>query len=272
MPASEAAKEKRRKSETGDFLWGAAKIAKFLFGERGNRRSVYYLAKHKGLPVFRLASALGARRSVLLKWIEAQEEARLDEHYAREYSPRQMPGSRGQTNRNNTGEQTEGHLPDERKIVSPEDGLEGLRLFLRAFAEDGRLDEARLAEAALIAAKIRIAGRPIWDDRKRYENLKHFNAARFVRAVYADLIESGPNLPDGGSIWHLLLPGDYPVWQEAVRSYDSKVVQMLHVYINGRGTDLGDAEGLIFAKKVNRPTAKKPKTRPIRYPKRFQLE
>jgi hypothetical protein len=133
------------------------------------------------------------------------------------------------------------------------------------------IDDAALAEAALVVAKRKIAGRPIWDKRKSFENLGHLNAARFVRAVYRDLIEDGPYVVEGRSIWHLLLPGGVPVWQEAVRSHDPKTVQMLYVYINGRGTDLGDAEGLTFAKKVNRPSAKRMKKKPSRELKRFKL-
>lgn len=56
-----------------DILRGADEIAKFIFGERGSRRKVYYLAECTKLPVFRLGSVLCARRSVLLNWIEGQE-------------------------------------------------------------------------------------------------------------------------------------------------------------------------------------------------------
>jgi hypothetical protein len=57
----------------GDLLRGADEIAKFIFGERANRRKVYYLAECTRLPVFRLGSVLCARRSVLLNWIAGQE-------------------------------------------------------------------------------------------------------------------------------------------------------------------------------------------------------
>jgi hypothetical protein len=43
-----------------DMLRGADEIAEFIFGERGSRRKVYYLAECTKLPVFRLGSALGA--------------------------------------------------------------------------------------------------------------------------------------------------------------------------------------------------------------------
>jgi hypothetical protein len=56
-----------------DILRGADEIAKFIFGKRGNRRKVYYLAECSRLPVFRLGSVLCARKSVLLQWISDQE-------------------------------------------------------------------------------------------------------------------------------------------------------------------------------------------------------
>jgi hypothetical protein len=57
-----------------DILRGADEIAEFIFGARGSRRKVYYLAECTRLPVFRLGSVLCARRSVLMRWIEGQEE------------------------------------------------------------------------------------------------------------------------------------------------------------------------------------------------------
>jgi len=56
-----------------DLLLGAEEIAKFIFGPNGKRRQVYYLAAYARLPVFRLGTALCARRSVLLNWIARQE-------------------------------------------------------------------------------------------------------------------------------------------------------------------------------------------------------
>ena len=56
-----------------DLLRGADEIALFLFGDKGERRKVYHLAETSKIPFFRLGSMLCARRSVLLKWIEAQE-------------------------------------------------------------------------------------------------------------------------------------------------------------------------------------------------------
>jgi hypothetical protein len=56
-----------------DILRGADEIAEFIFGERASRRKVYYLAECTKLPIFRLGSVLCARRSVLMRWIEGQE-------------------------------------------------------------------------------------------------------------------------------------------------------------------------------------------------------
>jgi hypothetical protein len=56
-----------------DILRGADEIAAFIFGGRGSRRKVYYLAECSRLPVFRLGSVLCARKSVLLQWISGQE-------------------------------------------------------------------------------------------------------------------------------------------------------------------------------------------------------
>jgi hypothetical protein len=56
-----------------DLLRGADEIATFIFGERGSRRKIYYLAETSHLPVFRLGSVLCARRSVLMRWIAGQE-------------------------------------------------------------------------------------------------------------------------------------------------------------------------------------------------------
>ena len=56
-----------------DLLRGADAIAGFIFGSRGSRRKIYYLAETSHLPVFRLGSLLCARRSVLMRWIAGQE-------------------------------------------------------------------------------------------------------------------------------------------------------------------------------------------------------
>jgi len=58
---------------SSDLLEGADEIRKFLYGDRKTKRSIYYLAEHSRLPVFRLGTKLCARRSVLLAYIAEQE-------------------------------------------------------------------------------------------------------------------------------------------------------------------------------------------------------
>jgi len=54
-----------------DLLEGAEAIAEFMFGDKGRRRRVYYLAN--GLPIFRLGTTLCARKSALLATIRERE-------------------------------------------------------------------------------------------------------------------------------------------------------------------------------------------------------
>jgi hypothetical protein len=58
-----------------DLLRGAEAIAEFLFGDRRERRKVYYLASERRgqLPHFRLGAIICARKSTLVRWIEAAE-------------------------------------------------------------------------------------------------------------------------------------------------------------------------------------------------------
>jgi hypothetical protein len=56
-----------------DLLRGADEISQFIFGRKGSRRKIYYLAETSRLPVFRLGSVLCARKSVVLGWISGQE-------------------------------------------------------------------------------------------------------------------------------------------------------------------------------------------------------
>ncbi|MCJ2106989.1 DNA-binding protein [Methylobacterium sp. E-041] len=60
-----------------DMMTGAEAIAKFMFGDatETNKRRVYHAADKLGLPTFRLGGTLCARRSTILRWIEAQESA-----------------------------------------------------------------------------------------------------------------------------------------------------------------------------------------------------
>jgi hypothetical protein len=57
-----------------DMLRGADAIADFLYGDSALRRKVYHLVATSHLPVFKLGSMICARKSVLLKWVEDQEE------------------------------------------------------------------------------------------------------------------------------------------------------------------------------------------------------
>ncbi len=72
---------KRRLSEqvyaiSDDVLFGAGKIAEFLFGDVKHRRKVYYLtnAAKNGIPHFKIGQTTCASKSALLRWITEQEE------------------------------------------------------------------------------------------------------------------------------------------------------------------------------------------------------
>jgi hypothetical protein len=70
-----------------DLLRGAEEIAHFLYGDRELRRKVYHLVATSNLPVFKLGSMICGRKSVLLKWVEDQEErhaARTEDRYRTE--------------------------------------------------------------------------------------------------------------------------------------------------------------------------------------------
>jgi hypothetical protein len=58
-----------------DLLRGAEKIAEFIYGssDEPNRRRVYHAADKHGLPTFKLGGVICARKSTILKWIEARE-------------------------------------------------------------------------------------------------------------------------------------------------------------------------------------------------------
>ncbi len=62
-----------------DLLRGAHAIAEFIYGDKQYRRKVFHLASTSKLPVFKLGSMICARKSVLLKWIEDQEERHVGE-------------------------------------------------------------------------------------------------------------------------------------------------------------------------------------------------
>ncbi|HEX3885364.1 MAG TPA: hypothetical protein VHW66_22110 [Stellaceae bacterium] len=63
-----------------DMLRGADEIALYLYGDREQRRKIYHLVATSRLPVFKLGSMICARRSVLLKWVENQEERHCATH------------------------------------------------------------------------------------------------------------------------------------------------------------------------------------------------
>ena len=58
-----------------DLLRGADAIAEFVFGDRRQRRKVYYLTgdARVRLPHFKLGSIICARKTTLLRWIEQHE-------------------------------------------------------------------------------------------------------------------------------------------------------------------------------------------------------
>ena len=58
-----------------DLLRGADDIALFVFGDVKHRRKIYNLVAdtRRRMPHFKLGSIICARRSVLLRWIAAQE-------------------------------------------------------------------------------------------------------------------------------------------------------------------------------------------------------
>jgi hypothetical protein len=59
-----------------DLLRGAEEIAQFLFGDRQLRRKIYHLVETSNMPTFKLGSLICARKSILLKWVQDQEERR----------------------------------------------------------------------------------------------------------------------------------------------------------------------------------------------------
>jgi hypothetical protein len=59
---------------SGDLLYGADELARFLYGDRKFRRKVYNLVETNRLPHFRLGASICGRKSILLKWIAEQED------------------------------------------------------------------------------------------------------------------------------------------------------------------------------------------------------
>jgi hypothetical protein len=71
-----------------DMLRGADELAEFLFGSKSQRRKVYHLAATSNLPVFKLGSMICGRKSVILRWIEVQEDRHANDNRAPESTPR----------------------------------------------------------------------------------------------------------------------------------------------------------------------------------------
>ena len=82
-PGTETGRASRTAAGPGlgdDLLRGAEAIAEFLFGDPRERRKVYYLTSEgrAQLPHFRLGTIICARKSTLLRWIEAPEASGAD--------------------------------------------------------------------------------------------------------------------------------------------------------------------------------------------------
>jgi hypothetical protein len=56
-----------------DLLRGADPIAVYMFGDKRQRRKIYHLSETTDIPIFKLGGILCARKSKLMRWIEAQE-------------------------------------------------------------------------------------------------------------------------------------------------------------------------------------------------------
>jgi hypothetical protein len=59
-------------------LRGAEAIAEYIFGDRRQRRKVYYLAECSKIPIWRLGSTLCLRPSTYESWIKDQESRVLN--------------------------------------------------------------------------------------------------------------------------------------------------------------------------------------------------
>jgi len=137
------------------------------------------------------------------------------------------------------GEQIEGSLPN----------APGKNELLNAYlAAAGVPEDARPALSAKIRQMVAPVRRVLWVDKADHEELKHLNAPRFLRTVYADLIDEQGRLTN----------------DEEVRLADPKLVQVVQGYIaqrEKRSLGLGDAKGLVFARKDARGRPKTPQLR-----------
>ena len=61
---------------SNDLLFGAGKIAEFLFGDMKHRRRIYHLTNEatNGIPHFKIGQATCASKRTILRWIAKQEE------------------------------------------------------------------------------------------------------------------------------------------------------------------------------------------------------
>ena len=64
-----------------DILRGATEIAVFLYGSGKYRRRIYHLKATSTVPFFKIGSVICARKSVLLKWFEAQEQRHANDNH-----------------------------------------------------------------------------------------------------------------------------------------------------------------------------------------------
>ena len=70
-PAAEAGSREL----SDDLLRGAAAIAEFLYGDAEERRKVYALHEKRAIPTFLLNNIIHARKSSIMRAIEAHEQA-----------------------------------------------------------------------------------------------------------------------------------------------------------------------------------------------------
>lgn len=68
--------QSQTQGQTWDIIHGADAIAEVMFGDssRNNIRRVYYLARTKAIPAFKLGSSICARRDTLIQAIGAQKD------------------------------------------------------------------------------------------------------------------------------------------------------------------------------------------------------
>jgi hypothetical protein len=65
---------------SSDLLRGAAQIAEFMYGDAEERRKVYTLHEKHAIPTFLLNNIIHARKSSIMRTIEAREQAVTDDN------------------------------------------------------------------------------------------------------------------------------------------------------------------------------------------------